>query len=56
MTFEKFLLQDNAKLLKQIFEAQAKGAKNYIKELLKELNQNNKELHLIEKSSKKIFG
>ena len=50
MTFKKFLLQDNAKLLKQIFEAQAKGAKNYIKELLKQLNNNNKELYIMEKS------
>ena len=50
MTFEKFLLQDNAKLLKQIFEAQARGAKSYIKELLKQLNNNNKELYIMEKS------
>ena len=51
MTFKQFLLQDNAKLLKQIFEAQAKGAKNYIKILLKELNKNNAEMYLLEKKS-----
>jgi hypothetical protein len=49
MTFRQFLLQDNAKLLKQIFEAQAKGAKSYIKILLKQLNENNKTLHIMEK-------
>jgi len=50
MTFKQFLLNDNAKLLKQIFEAQAKGAKEYIKILLAQLNANNKELYLLEKS------
>lgn len=51
MTFKQFLLNDNVKLLKQIFEAQTNGAKNYIKILLNELNKNNKELYLLEKKS-----
>ena len=48
MTVEEFLLKDNAKVLKQIFKAQASGAKSYIKSLLKQLNENNKTLRLME--------